>query len=471
MPPHVDTARSPQIVPRRAESFRGWLVDAISVALVYIVLLAVWGRPVGQIDLLAVGAVMVLSAPGSPLFHGLTGTALMRLVIRWGLLFLVLGGLAVWGAPWGGYEAAPGDRNFMVLWGLGALSAMVFTRLVSPMALRASESLSKTRSVVIVGTSDAALRLGQAIAAGQCKGQVLAGYFDDRTSDRVSFPTWGRRLGGVSEVGEFVKRHGIDCVYIALPLSSAPRMLDLVQQTQDTTASVYLVPNVLVDDLIQARFSLFGGIPTVAMCESPFNGVSGVVKRALDLAVTLAALPVLLPAMGVIAVLVRATSKGPAIFKQRRYGLDGKEIVVLKFRTMRTLEDGCTSATYQQVKPGDDRVTPLGRFLRRTSLDELPQFLNVLFGTMSIVGPRPHALAVNEECRKLIPRYMLRHKVKPGITGWAQVNGCRGGDDLEALRRRTECDIQYLKSWSLGLDLLIMWRTALLLVGGDKNAY
>lgn len=468
MPTHVDTVDSAQphrVGSTRAVSIGGWLVDAASVVLAYFVLLALWGRPIRQMDLLAVGAVMLISAPGSPPIHGLTVSVLVRLVIRWGLLLLVLGAIAAW------VGAAPADRYFLVLWGLGALSAMVLTRLVSPLALRASESLNKTRNVVIVGVSDAALRLGRAMAAGQCKGQTLVGYFDDRTSDRVSFPAWGRRLGGVAGVGEFVKRHRIDCVYIALPLSSAPRMLDLVQQTQDTTASVYLVPHVSLDDVIQCRFSLFAGIPTLAMCESPFTGGAGVVKRALDLAVTLAALPVLLPAMGVIAVLVRATSAGPAIFTQRRYGLDGKEIVVLKFRTMRTLEDGRTAATYQQVKPGDDRVTPLGRLLRRTSLDELPQFLNVLMGTMSIVGPRPHALAVNEECRKLIPRYMLRHKVKPGITGWAQVNGCRGGDDLEALRKRTECDIQYLKSWSLGLDLLIMWRTALLLVRGDKNAY
>jgi putative colanic acid biosynthesis UDP-glucose lipid carrier transferase len=173
--------------------------------------------------------------------------------------------------------------------------------------------------------------------------------------------------------------------------------------------------------------------------------------------------------MALIAVSIRSTSAGPAIFKQRRYGLDGQEIVVWKFRTMSTLEDGST--TYRQATADDERVTPLGRFLRRTSLDELPQFLNVLAGTMSIVGPRPHALAVNEQCRKLIPRYMLRHKVKPGITGWAQVNGFRGGDDLAALRSRTECDLHYLKSWSLGLDLLIIWKTAVLLLAGDKNAF
>ncbi len=166
---------------------------------------------------------------------------------------------------------------------------------------------------------------------------------------------------------------------------------------------------------------------------------------------------------------MRATSPGPAIFKQRRYGLDGKEIIVWKFRTMTTQEDG--QSTYRQVTRGDPRVTRLGRFLRRTSLDELPQLINVMSGSMSLVGPRPHALAVNEQYRKLIPGYMVRHKVKPGITGWAQVNGCRGGDDLDSMRRRTEYDLAYLRSWSLSLDLLIVTKTVKMLIVGDERAY
>jgi putative colanic acid biosysnthesis UDP-glucose lipid carrier transferase len=166
---------------------------------------------------------------------------------------------------------------------------------------------------------------------------------------------------------------------------------------------------------------------------------------------------------------VRATSPGPAIFKQRRYGLDGKEIVIWKFRTMSTLEDG--QSTYRQVTRKDERVTPLGRFLRRTSLDELPQVLNVLAGSMSLVGPRPHALAVNEQYRKMIPGYMVRHKVRPGITGWAQVNGCRGGDDLDSMRKRTEYDLAYLRSWSISLDLLIVMKTVKMLIMGDERAY
>jgi putative colanic acid biosynthesis UDP-glucose lipid carrier transferase len=210
-------------------------------------------------------------------------------------------------------------------------------------------------------------------------------------------------------------------------------------------------------------------VPVVSVCETPFEGPAGAIKRVFDLTLTIGSLPVLIPLVLAIAALVRLTSPGPAFFMQRRYGLDGKEITVLKFRTMTTLEDG--DRTYTQVTRGDSRVTALGRFLRKSSLDELPQMFNVLCGTMSLIGPRPHALAVNEQFRKLIPRYMVRHKVKPGITGWAQVNGCRGGDDLESMRRRTEFDLAYLRSWSLELDILIVIRTLKILLAGDKGAY
>ena len=159
---------------------------------------------------------------------------------------------------------------------------------------------------------------------------------------------------------------------------------------------------------------------------------------------------------------------GGVIFKQRRYGLDGKEIIVYKFRSMSVTEDG--HGTYTQVRRNDARVTSVGAFISATSLDELPQLLNVLEGTMSIVGPRPHAIAVNEQYRRLIPGYMVRHKVKPGITGWAQVNGFRGGDDIGSMRQRIEFDLEYLQHWSLTLDLMIIIKTALV-VWNDRHAY
>ncbi len=165
---------------------------------------------------------------------------------------------------------------------------------------------------------------------------------------------------------------------------------------------------------------------------------------------------------------VRRSGPGPVIFRQRRYGLDGKEIVVYKFRSMTVTEDG--DHTYTQVIRNDSRVTAFGAFIRKTSLDELPQLFNVLEGSMSLVGPRPHAVAVNEQYRRLISGYMVRHKVKPGITGWAQVNGFRGGDDLESMQRRVAADLEYLRNWSLGLDIAILLRT-LTLVWADRRAF
>jgi len=450
-------------------SMVGMLVDAAVVILAYFAVLAAWGRPPRHEDPLLVLAATLLSLPGTLPFRRFSTGVLVQVVTRWGLLLLLLLGGGVIAEHRNHPPVYNHERFFLLAWWLAALTAVLFTHAVSPTVVRMTQRLQKRRKVVIVGVNEVAVRLGQAISSGEAQGQQLAGYFDDRSTDRIPLAEQRQRLGGLSDVGDFVRRQRVGCVYIALPVSSAPRMLDLLRQMQDSTASVYFVPNIAVADVIQCRVALVGGVPMVAVCETPLNGGYGVLKRASDVVLTAAALPLLLPLMAVIAVLIRATSKGPAIFKQRRFGLDGEEIVVWKFRTMTAVEDG--SQTYRQATRDDDRITPIGRFLRRTSLDELPQFLNVLTGSMSIVGPRPHALAVNEQCRKLIPGYMLRHKVKPGITGWAQVNGFRGGDDLDALRKRTECDIQYLKSWSLGLDLLIIWKTALLVFGGDKNAF
>jgi putative colanic acid biosynthesis UDP-glucose lipid carrier transferase len=206
----------------------------------------------------------------------------------------------------------------------------------------------------------------------------------------------------------------------------------------------------------------------VAVCESPFVGITGPLKRLSDIVLSLFFIIVLSPVLIAVAIGVKLTSPGPVVFKQRRYGLDGEEIWVLKFRSMTVTEDG--DKVYKQVTKDDARVTRFGAFIRRTSLDELPQFFNVLLGGMSIVGPRPHAVAVNEQYRGKIPGYMVRHKVRPGITGWAQVNGFRGGDDLHSMRQRVQYDIDYLRNWSLRLDLSIIVRTVLILFK-DRAAY
>jgi putative colanic acid biosynthesis UDP-glucose lipid carrier transferase len=298
-------------------------------------------------------------------------------------------------------------------------------------------------------------------------GIKVLGFFEDRRVSRLlECPKC--LLGRTSEAAAFVSHHGVNVVYITLPISPRPGLSKLLRALRDTVASVYFVPDLHALNNIQARVDVLHGIPMFAVYASPFFGVRPLAKRASDIILSGLGLLCLSPILIAVAIGVKLTSKGPVVFRQRRYGLDGREIIVYKFRSMTVTEDGACS--YTQVTRSDSRVTPFGAFIRRTSLDELPQLLNVLEGTMSLVGPRPHAIAVNEHYRGLIPSYMLRHKVKPGITGWAQVNGFRGGDDLRTMTKRIEFDLDYLKNWSIWFDLRIILRTCSL-IWGDRDAY
>ncbi|MBI1988746.1 MAG: exopolysaccharide biosynthesis polyprenyl glycosylphosphotransferase [Betaproteobacteria bacterium] len=228
---------------------------------------------------------------------------------------------------------------------------------------------------------------------------------------------------------------------------------------------MYFVPDTFVTDLIQGRMDVVSGVPVVAVCETPFTGISGLIKRSSDIVLSLLIIALVSPLLLLIALSVKLSSPGSVIFRQRRYGLDGQEIIVYKFRTMKVMEDG---AAIRQASRDDPRVTRLGALLRRTSMDELPQFFNVLQGRMSIVGPRPHAVVHNEMYRKLIKGYMLRHKVRPGITGWAQVNGYRGETEtLDKMKGRIDLDLDYLRNWSLRLDLYIIAKTVWVIFKGE----
>jgi putative colanic acid biosynthesis UDP-glucose lipid carrier transferase len=320
---------------------------------------------------------------------------------------------------------------------------------------------------VIVGANDTGLSLAERIREYPYLLMEVRGYFDDRDESRSSASNM-LLLGGVSDVAAYVREHGIQMIFISLPMAQQPRIRKLLDDLHDTTASIYFLPDVYIFDLMQARFDNVGGVPVVAICESPFYGVDSVVKNISDFVLAFLILILLLPFMLCIALAVKLTSPGPAVFKQRRYGLNGEEIIVYKFRSMTVSEDG---PNIVQAQKNDQRLTRIGAFLRRTSLDELPQFLNVLQGRMSLVGPRPHAVAHNELYRKLIKGYMLRHKVKPGITGWAQVNGLRGEtEDLEKMQARIEFDLHYLQNWSIWLDLWIIVRTVWVVLRRD-NAY
>jgi putative colanic acid biosynthesis UDP-glucose lipid carrier transferase len=328
---------------------------------------------------------------------------------------------------------------------------------------------SMVRRVAFAGCNEVSLSLAQRMSAsGDFNGMHVEGFFDDRNAERLGLSTPARLLGALPDLVSFVKRRRIDVVFVALPVRHIRRVIQLLDELRDTTASVYYVPDIFAIDLIQARSGELFGIPVVALCETPFYGYRGVVKRMTDIALAATILLVASPLMLALGALVRMSSAGPVIFKQRRYGLDGREIIVYKFRTMSVVEDG---PTIVQASKEDARITGVGRFMRRYSLDELPQLVNVLQGHMSLVGPRPHAVAHNEEYRKLIKGYMIRHKVPPGITGLAQINGCRGETArVEDMQARVNYDLEYLRRWSPLLDLKILFLTAIRLLR-DEKAY
>ena len=344
-------------------------------------------------------------------------------------------------------------------WFIAAPVALIFWRVGVRNLLRSLRARGlNTRTVAIAGATRTGERLLKTLQNDPALGLRVAGVYDDRTRRRRELPeSLGRYAGTLDKMLEDARKGAFDIVYIALPLRAEKRITSMVSKLADTTATVEIVPEFYAYDLLHARWGTVGDIQVVSIFDTPFNGVGGWLKRVEDLALgTVAVLLTALP-MLVVAILIKLDSRGPVFFRQTRYGLNGKGIRVLKFRTMRVIEDG---EDVPQAQKNDSRVTRLGAFLRQSSMDELPQFFNVLAGHMSIVGPRPHAVVHNELYRAKIHGYMLRHKVKPGITGWAQVNGWRGETDtVEKMEKRIEHDLDYINNWRLGWDLKIMWLT------------
>lgn len=316
-----------------------------------------------------------------------------------------------------------------------------------------------TSRVVIAGATEAGMTLSERLRSMKNTGAVVLGVYDDRAPVRLSKTSvrTNELLGNLETLVRDAREGKVDVVYIALPLRAERRIQLLVSRLADTTATVYVVTDLFMFDLMNARWGTVADMPVVSVFDSPFHGLGGWVKRAEDVVLSSIILMIIALPMAVIAIAVKLTSPGPVFFKQTRYGLKGKPIKVLKFRSMTTCDNG---PVVVQAKKNDARITPLGAFLRRTSLDELPQFWNVLMGDMSVVGPRPHAVAHNELYRPQIRGYMLRHKVKPGITGWAQVNGWRGETEVvEKMEQRIEHDLFYIDNWSFFLDLKIVFLT------------
>ena len=360
------------------------------------------------------------------------------------------------------------SRKVILTW----FAVTPFVVIAAQMGLRKFAAFSALRgsivqSHIVIGANECGRRLAARLQSSPHLG-TFKGFFDDRVGDRLANLPDEQVLGTMADIAQYVRLNAVSNIYICLPIRAEERVVRLMEELRDTTASVYFVPDIFMFDLMRAQLAEIDGIPVVAVCETPFCGMNGVLKRASDIAISSVLIALLWPVMLAIALGVKFTSPGPIIFKQRRYGLYGERILVHKFRTMSVCED---QGAVAQARRGDPRVTPFGAFLRKTSLDELPQLFNVLLGTMSMVGPRPHAVAHNEEYRKLIDGYMLRHKVRPGITGWAQVNGFRGETEtLDKMKRRVEYDLHYLRNWSLSLDVTIMLRTARLVLR-DSNAY
>jgi putative colanic acid biosynthesis UDP-glucose lipid carrier transferase len=440
----------------------------VAVAALYVTIIA-FGS---QFDLRSSGIVvvavvcLVLIQPPREVTAQLTSprvSAVVDVLFRWFLILAVLLGIAyVTKSP---LQAYP--RRVFLTWAVCTpMVLIVATLAMQEFMRRFLMNAFEARIAIIAGYNGSSLELARRLKKNPGMRLEVAGFFDDRSTDRLGMESDAQLIGPLADLGAYVKQHRTDVIFIALPIRHVKRVMNLLDDLRDTTASIYYVPDIFVFDLIQARSGEIQGIPVVAMCETPFYGYRGVTKRLTDIVLSVMILLLLLPLLAVVAVMVKVSSPGPVIFKQRRYGLDGREIAVYKFRTMTVTEDG---AQIRQASKTDNRITRIGGILRRSSLDELPQLINVLQGRMSLVGPRPHAVAHNEEYRKLIKGYMVRHKVLPGITGLAQVNGCRGEtSQLEEMEARVNYDLDYLRRWTPMLDIKIILLTVVKIFRDDK---
>lgn len=452
--------QAPQSVSSSVAAF----VEPLLTVLIFMALYSGFGEPMVRAPKVLCFLVFALSFPGKNHFVQRPFMSLADITLSWFYLVLVL---VICGVVTNSLHLF--NKSALVLWILITPAvhwafALAGRRVIK---MRASQRWNR-RQVIIIGASELGFKIAHALDNQAVRSHELLGFFEDRQDTRVVTALRPRVLGTLDDVVNYVKAHGVHQVYITLPMGSQPRIVALMEALQDTTTSLYLVPDVFGISIIQGRLQEINGVPVVGLCETPFTGINAVVKRLSDMILASIIFVLISPILLILAMGVKLSSPGPILFRQRRNGLDGEEIIVYKFRSMRVMDDG---AVVKQATKGDSRITPFGAFIRKTSLDELPQFINVLQGRMSIVGPRPHAVAHNEEYRQLIRAYMVRHKVKPGITGWAQVNGQRGEtDSIDKMQMRVEYDLEYLRNWSLSFDLQIIFRT-IRLVFFDRNAY
>jgi putative colanic acid biosynthesis UDP-glucose lipid carrier transferase len=368
------------------------------------------------------------------------------------------------------YDRAGLQNRVVLIWLALSLILVVTTRIAIRMGLRYARSFGyDARKVAFVGATGTALKLRHTFITHPWMGMNVGGIYDDRKSDEdrdLACPA-STLSGTMDELVELARDGSVDIVYVCLPMAAEKRIQKLIGAFSDTTVSVFYCPSFFNFDLMNARWDDVFGQPVISVTDSPFVGYSGVVKRFEDLVLLCAFLPLVATLMIVISIAIKLTSKGPVFFKQSRCGLAGQRFVMWKFRTMYVEHCG---DEYLQATKSDARVTPLGKLLRATSLDELPQFINVMKGDMSFIGPRPHPDIVNDDLRSEIHQYMMRHKVRPGITGLAQISGFRGETEtLEKMEARIEHDLEYIRKWSVWLDIKILFRT--LFVFRGSNVY
>ena len=450
--------------PPSVPVFAAALLEPLLAVVTYLAVHFAHGNVLDRASMLLSIMVMLLVFPGTNRFYETKLNALVDIFVAWATVMAIL---LLCGFATKSFRFF--DTSVLIWWAVLTPVAQYASVLIGGALMRRhARHPDARRPALVVGAGTLGAKVAHILLDRRPYGHDFVGHLEDRDLDRCAAGTGEHIVGKIGDAVECIKRHNVKDVYITLPLSSQPRIDRLIADLHDSAVSIYFVPDVAGVSVIQGRMRNMDGVPVVSLLESPFVGINGLVKRVSDIVLSSIILVLISPILLAVAIGVKRSSPGPVIFKQRRNGVDGKEILVYKFRSMRVMENG---AKVTQATKGDPRVTPFGAFIRRTSLDELPQFINVLQGRMSIVGPRPHAVAHNEQYRELVQAYMLRHKVKPGITGWAQVNGYRGETDtLDKMIGRVQYDIDYLRNWSLTMDMRIIAKTVKLTLF-DKNAY
>lgn len=420
----------------------------------------VWPPPrhyVFAVIMVAVGIPTLLSWTGG--YRPWRGESLWR-EVRWILIVCVFVQLALVVVLFITKTSAWYSRAWLLIWFALTYLLMGGGRVALRLGLRKLRAQGvDTKRVVMVGGGQLARTVVNELARNAWTGFKVEGYFavDEQPVEGIG----ATFLGHLEEVVDYLEaqRGGIDQVWLVVPLYEQRTIRRAIKLLGRTTVDVRLVPDMFAYRLLNYSVDEVAGMPLLNLSYSPFSGPTRFLKDAMDKVFALGIILLISPVLAVIALAVKLTSRGPVIFRQLRHGWDGEPFEVYKFRTM---TQAASSGEFEQATRNDVRVTHVGSLLRRTSLDELPQFFNVVGGSMSIVGPRPHAVEMNNAVRHKVDRYMLRHKVKPGITGWAQVNGYRGETEtLGKLRKRVEYDLYYIEHWSFALDMRIIMRTVL----------